>query len=293
MVKILITGAGGGLGRTLIDHLCRPETSLEPAWPGPIEMVALSRKHLDVSARNDVAEIVARHHPKILIHAAGFTDIEQCEFDRWQAYLVNRDAPEHVAVASARHGALVVYPGTDRVFDGTKLTPYTEEDPPNPISVYGETKLGGELAIMSHARRWLILRTGWMYGRFGSNFLTRLIDSLHRSDVATAANDPISQPTCMDDFVRAILHCLRHGIEGLYHAAAQGSCTPFQFSKRVADLISSATKVKPPEEGVQTCVALHPKYSVLDCSRIDAMGYHPPAWEASLETFLRENQLVV
>src|SRR5205085_1289774 len=135
MMKALVVGAAGGLGKALLARL-----------PSSFETVGLTRREVDISRRNEVLDTIKDYHPDVIFNAAGLADVDVCENDRWQAYLVNRDGAKHLALAAADTGALLVVPSSDLVFDGAKMTPYREEDSPNPLSIFGDTKLGAELA---------------------------------------------------------------------------------------------------------------------------------------------------
>jgi len=192
--KALLVGGAGGLGRAFAERLrVRYET------------IALGHYELDVTKRNDVFEAVRAARPTLVIDAARVADVDSCEIDRWQAYLVNRDGAKHLAMAASDVGAVMVYPSTDLVFDGSRQTPYREEDPPNPLSIYGDTKLAAELAVMSHSKNHLVVRTGWLFGPFGRNFVSDLAAKRTTDDVILAAEDQRSQPTYQFDFVDAVL----------------------------------------------------------------------------------------
>jgi dTDP-4-dehydrorhamnose reductase len=164
MVRVLITGAEGGLGRAWARRLREPGLSLSPGFPGPIEASGFGRRDLDVAVSSSSGAI-QELQPDIVPTGAGRTDLEFCETSPWEAFRVNRDGADHVARGCSKLGALAVYFGTDLIFDGGKLQPYVEEDAPNPLNAYGESKLAGELRTASLSRRHLIVRTGWIYGQ--------------------------------------------------------------------------------------------------------------------------------
>lgn len=277
MVKVLIAGAGGGLGQALVNRL-REE----------FEVVPLGRRDLDVSRRNETFARVQELRPQIVINAAGFTEVDRCEHEKWLAYLVNRDGAEHLARAAASVGALVVYPSTDLVFDGERGEPYREEDPPNPLSVYGDTKLAGELAVMSATPRHLVLRTGWLFGRFGRSLLTDLLDRRESGEIVFVPDDQISQPTYLEDFASAALELIRQGRTGLFHVAGEGTATPYQFARKVVEILGGALAVRPARRGGSGCpVALRPRYSVLDCGKIRRLGIRMRTWEEGLRECLK------
>jgi dTDP-4-dehydrorhamnose reductase len=276
MVKALVVGAGGGLGRAL-------QARLAP----PLEVVALSRAQLDVSRRNDVIDRVREVRPDVIFDCAGFTNVDACEVDRWQAYLVNRDGAEHLARAAADAGALVVYVSSDLIFDGAKSGPYREEDSPNPLSIYGDTKLAAELAIMSHAPRHLIVRTGWLYGPYGRSYVSELLEWRRTQEVVFGFDDHRSQPTFQLDFADALLELVRRGQTGVWHAAAEGEATDYDVARLAYEVLGAKRiDVKPLRRGADGRAALHPKYSVLDCSKLKALGVRVRPWKEALRAYL-------
>jgi len=277
MVKVLIAGAGGGLGRAFAARM-----------EGPFEVVALGRRALDVTRRNDVFARVQEIRPDIVVDAAGYTDVDRCEFEKWQAYLVNRDGADHLARAAASVGALMVYPSSDLVFDGQRLLPYREEDPPNPLSVYGDTKLAGELAVMNAAPRHLIVRSGWLFGPFGRSYLDELMDWRETEEIVFGYEDQRSQPTFQLDLVAAVVDLIQKGQTGLFHAASDGEATQFQFAQKAYEILGvKSVEVRPIRRGgSERRAALRPRNSALDCKKIEALGIRMRPWQAALREHL-------
>lgn len=277
MVKVLVTGAEGGLGRAFTARL-----------GAEFEVTALGRRDLDVTRRNEVFARVLDLRPQIIIDAAGFTEVDRCEHEKWLAYLINRDGADHLARAAAAVGALIVYPSTDLVFDGERSQPYREEDPPNPLSVYGDTKLAGELAVMSATPRHLVLRTGWLYGPFGRSWLNELIERRDTDEIVFAPDDQRSQPTSQVDFVSATVELIRQERTGLFHVASDGAVTPFQFARKVYELLgASSIEIRPVRRGGSGGPsALRPRYSVLDAGKIGKLGIRMRPWMAGLRECL-------
>lgn len=271
MVKALLVGADGGLGRAFLDGL------RARSWA----VTALGRADLDVSLRNDVFDRVRAAKPDLVISCAAFTDVDACEIDKWRAYLVNRDGGEHLARAASEVGALFVYPSCDMVFDGARGTPYREEDSPNPLNIYGDTKLGAELSIMKHAPRHLILRTGPLFGPGGRGLFTELVhrwDAKERS--CAAVEEGRAQYTYRPDFAAAVLDLAGRGVTGVWHAAAAGDATPFEFAKEVWTLLGgSAEEVRAVRRSAVASSALRPRYSVLDCGKLAGLGPRLRSWK--------------
>lgn len=285
--RILITGAGGLLGRTLAERCRSSDLPLEPAFSGPVEVRAVTHAELDVSRKLRIDEVIDEFKPDIVFNAAGFTNVDLCEFHKWKAYLVNRDGAEHIAKATQRTGALDVYFSTDFVFDGEKMAPYVEEDPPNPLSIYGDTKLAGELGTMSHSTRHLIIRGGWLFGEGGHDFVSRVLEWTRTEEVIFGYEDEVRQPTYVKDFVDAVLHLVAGGQTGIYHVANGGSTTESRLAEKlIAILGRNRIKVKGMNRDTAELAALRPRYSVLKCAKLEAAGHRPRGWEEALREFL-------
>lgn len=274
--RVLVVGAYGALGRAWRARL----------GSGP-EVVALGHADLDVTRRNDVLERVRELRPDVILDAAGVADVDACETDRWRAYLTNRDGAEHLARAAAEVGALLVYPSTDLVFDGTRATPYREEDPPNPINVYGDTKLAGELAVMSHAPRHLIVRAGWLYGPYGRNFLNDALSARETEEVVFAYDDQRGQPTYQLDFADATLELARRGETGVWHVVPPDDATPYEAACVAFQILGErSVSLRPRRQGFGARAALRPRYTVLDGTKLSAAGIRLRPWREALKAFL-------
>ncbi len=280
MVRVLVTGAEGGLGRAWTRRLQGGGLSLEPAWPGPVEVVACPRSELDVSDPR-ATRAIEEMAPQIVINCAGRVDLEFCESHPWEAFRVNRDGADHIAKACAHVGALPVYFGTDLIFDGGNLQPYMEEDPPNPLNVYGESKLAGELRTASVSRRHLIARSGWIYGQPGRHFLKPLQGLMPFQVIATQ----IGQATWVQDFLEAALFLLRSGKTGRWHAASPGAVTQADVVRRARELLGGGG---PPaqDRGAEEKPRL-PGTSVLDISKLEGAGHSMRPGEEGLEAYIK------
>lgn len=276
MVKAVVVGAGGGLGKALLERL-----------PRFFETVGLTHRDLDISRRNEVTACITEHQPEVIFNAAGLADVDACENDRWQAYLVNRDGAKHLSQAAAAAGALLVVPSSDLVFDGAKTTPYREEDSPNPLSIFGDTKLGAELAAMSQAPRHLIVRTGWFFGPHGRSFLNEILEKRETEEIVFGFDDQRCQPTYQCDFVDAIIELVKQNQTGVWHVASGGESSPYEFAKVVFETLGLDTEVvKPLRRGAGARSALRPRYSVLDCSKLNAAGIRMRPWVDALRDHL-------
>lgn len=275
-MKAVVVGAGGGLGKVLMSRL-----------PRDFETVGLTHRELDISRRNDVMARISEHRPDVIFNAAGLSDVDVCESDRWQAYLVNRDGSKHLSQAASDAGALLVVPSSDLVFDGAKTTPYREEDSPNPLSIFGDTKLGAELAAMSHSPRHLIVRTGWLFGPHGRSYLSELLDKRETDGVVFGFDDQRCQPTYQVDFVDAVVELVKQNQTGVWHVASAGEASPYEFAKVVYETLGlDPGVVKPLRRGAGARSALRPRYSVLDCAKLSAAGIRMRPWIEALRDHL-------
>jgi dTDP-4-dehydrorhamnose reductase len=276
MVKAVVVGAGGGLGRALLERL-----------PRSFETVGLTHRELDISRRNEVLSCMADHKPDVIFNAAGLSDVDACENDRWQAYLVNRDGAKHLSQAASDSNALLVMPSSDLVFDGAKTTPYREEDSPNPLSIFGDTKLGAELAAMSQAPRHLIVRTGWLFGPHGRSYLTEILEKRETDEVIFGFDDQRCQPTYQMDFVDAVIELVKQNQTGVWHVASLGESSPYEFAKVVFETLGlNSGSVKPLRRGAGARSALRPRYSVLDCAKLGSAGIRMRPWVEALRDHL-------
>ncbi|MBI3857883.1 MAG: dTDP-4-dehydrorhamnose reductase [Planctomycetes bacterium] len=276
MQKAVVVGAGGGLGKVLMARL-----------PRFFETIGLTHRELDISRRNDVVACISEQRPDVIFNAAGLADVDACESDRWQAYLVNRDGTKHLSQASADAGALLVIPSSDLVFDGAKTTPYREEDSPNPLSIFGDTKLGAELAAMSQAPRHLIVRTGWLFGSQGRNYLTEILEKRETDEIIFGFDDQRCQPTYQVDFVDAVIELVKQNQTGVWHVASAGEASHYDFAKAVFETLGlPGDVVKPLRRGAGARSALRPRYSVLDCSKLQAAGVRMRPWIEALRDHL-------
>lgn len=276
MDKAVVVGAGGGLGQALMARL-----------PRTFETVGLTHRELDISRRNDVVTCIGDHKPDVVFNAAGLADVDVCETDRWQAYLVNRDGTKHLSQAASDTGAMLVIPSSDLVFDGAKMTPYVEEDSPNPLSIYGDTKLGSELAAMSQAPRHLIVRTGWLFGAYGKSYLSEILAKSASEEVVFGFDDQRNQPTYQMDYVDAVVELIKQQQTGVWHVASGGEASHYEFGKVTYEMLGRDPGViKPLRRGTGARSALRPRYSVLDCSKLLNAGIKMRPWIEALREHL-------
>ncbi|MDP2973114.1 MAG: dTDP-4-dehydrorhamnose reductase, partial [Deltaproteobacteria bacterium] len=196
MSRILVIGAKGMLGRDLVHEL-------QSSFPDD-EVLAWDIDEIDIRKEQETIAKIEGVRPAIVINLAGYTDVDGCESNEHEAFVVNADGMRHVALGVRRCGARGVYLSTDYVFDGEKGAPYLEDDPPNPLNIYGRSKWKGEQSVLKLAGDGLIIRTQWLYGRYGRNFVTAILRQAKEKKVLSIVNDQIGSPTYTVDLSRAI-----------------------------------------------------------------------------------------
>ena len=225
-MKVIVTGAGGMVGRALVRH-CTNRGA---------QVAALNHAALDISDEATIASTFDREQPDIVFNPAAFTDVDGCERSPAQAQLANARGPALLAAACRRHNALLVTISTDYVFDGEKDGFYTERDRPNPVSVYGLTKLEGERAAQSEWTRTIIVRSGYLFGTGGTNFLATCLDRLRRGERLRVINDMFGTPTYGTHLAARLFDLAEKDFPGIYHVANSGDGASFaQFAHEAAE----------------------------------------------------------
>jgi dTDP-4-dehydrorhamnose reductase len=279
-MKILLTGRNGQVGYEL-------ERTLAPLG----DVCAFDHKQLDLADPIAIISRVREVKPDVIVNAAAYTAVDQAEKDVEQAMLVNAAGPGFLAAEAKAVGALLVHYSTDYVFDGTKTTPYTEDDATNPLSVYGKSKLAGEKAIQAAGGRHLILRTSWVYGPRGKNFFLTMLRLAREREELRVVNDQHGAPTSSIALAGATVEILqRHGTDahGLFHLTASGETTWFGFTEAIIHLaratLPHAPRVVPIATAEYPTPAVRPRYSVLDCTKASrSLDAKLTGWQAGLD----------
>lgn len=275
-MRVVVTGAKGQLGSDLVEVL-----------RGDHEVIGLDRGECDVADPGS-KEILRTCRPDLVIHTAAYTDVDGCELNPQKAYRVNALGTKHVAEACKALDVPMVYISTDYVFDGKKGKPYTESDAPNPINIYGRSKLEGERFIRSLLEPFYIIRTAWLYGRGGRNFVKTILQKAQRGEVVRVVDDQVGSPTYSRDLAKAMA-CLIEGAPfGTYHLTNSGSCSWYEFAERIfalAGLRGSDLIPIPSQELGRP--APRPSYSVLANDHwLKVMDQKLRSWQEALEEAL-------
>jgi dTDP-4-dehydrorhamnose reductase len=274
----LVLGAGGMLGGAVTE-------ALEEAYPGT---VSATRAEADVTDRFRLEAELERLRPDVVINCAAYTDVDGCEIDRDRARRVNAEGAGNVAIAAAATGSRVVQVSTDFVFDGRHSVPYTEDDPPAPLSEYGRTKLDGERRVAAATTEHLIVRTSWLYGRGRSNFVDSIRTRAANGGTLRVVNDQFGSPTYVADLARALALLIGRDARGLVHFANAGVCSRYDLAREIlAAGGSGACELKAITTGEAGRIAARPAYSALDTSRYSRLvGESPRAWQEAIHDYL-------
>jgi len=308
-LRILLTGKNGQVGAELAALL-----------PRLGEVAAFDRQELDLSKPDQIRQTIRDVQPSIIVNAAAYTSVDQAEKEEQQARIINVDAPALMAEEAKRIGAALVHYSTDYVFDGSSSLPYTETDLPNPVNVYGKTKLAGEEAIRAVGASHLIFRTAWVYGTRGRNFLLTILRLATEREELRIVGDQVGAPTRSHEIAQGTAKILEHlsqqgreaipKLGGIYHMTAAGKTSWFEFAKAILEQASrirrgipwfeTATKGQPLVARRVTAIgteeyatpARRPAYSVLSNSRLkEDFALELPTWSFQLSSVFAEARI--
>ena len=277
-MRLLVTGAGGQLGRELVDA----------ARHAGHDVVGLAKSELDITDQSAVDSAIRTAQPDVVIHAAAWTAVDACESDPDKAHLVNVIGTRNVVQAAQAVGARTVYISTDYVFDGDKPTPYVEEDAPSPQSVYGRTKWEGEREMGDGD---LIVRISWVCGFHGANMVKTILKIMKSQPELRFVDDQVGSPTMADDAAAGIIRLIEHGARGVWHLTNQGSTSWYGFA---GDVLEAAGEDRARVKPIRTAdlqpprPAKRPANSVLANTKMLASSIAPlPHYLPSLDRLVR------
>ena len=278
-VKYVITGAGGLLGDTLSKVMAYRD----------LEFVALPKSELDVTNLYAVEQRLQRENPDIIFHCAAFTDVDKAESQRTSAFAVNKYGACIIAEISRKLGSRMVSYSTDYVFDGTKRIPYTPSDEPVPISVYGESKHAGEIELLSSGVDLLLIRTSWLYGATGRNFVNTVIKEAGDGKTLRLIDDQTGSPTWAINVAEISLDLVDKDASGTYHVSDSGEASWYELGREILSICGIETALEPISTEAWHAPAARPRYSVLDSSKAEfLLGRSMTNWRNSLNKFLGE-----
>jgi dTDP-4-dehydrorhamnose reductase len=280
----MITGAGGLLGGECKFVLGQRYV-----------VFPMRSSDLDITDKTPVEEIIGSLKPDVIINCAAFTRVDDCESKRQEAFRINAIGAENVARSAHKYGALLVHISTDYVFDGNRPPPqpYTEEDVPSPINWYGHTKLKGEAAVEENARRYIILRTGWLYGSGGRNFPKTILRKtlMEPEGQMKVVDDQFGSPTWAHRLAHQVERLMASEAQGLYHATAEGYASWFQFAEEFLRLMGLRHSLSPCTSDKFPTPARRPANSILENKRLKNEGLNIMRhWKEDLVTFVSLNR---
>jgi dTDP-4-dehydrorhamnose reductase len=277
-MKILVTGSNGQLGSEL--------KVLSENFDA--EFIFTDREELDITNADAVNEFITSTKPDFVINGAAYTAVDKAESDTDTAYLINAEAVANIAIAAKNNQSKLIQISTDFVFDGSKNTPYKEDDGTNPLNVYGKSKLQGEHLCLQNNPDAIIIRTSWLYSSFGNNFVKTMLRLSAERNELKVIYDQTGTPTYARDLALAILHIISHEnlktTSGVFHFSNLGVCSWFDFATEIVSLSKNNCKVFPIETFEYPTPATRPHYSVLNKRKItETFGLEIPYWRDSLK----------
>ncbi len=271
---ILVVGANGMLGRDLTALL-------------GVRGLGVDIAEIDITSPESVLKVIGDLKPEVVINCAAFADVDGCESNTETAMAVNGEGVAYLAMACRDLGALLVQVSTDYVFDGGKGLPYVEDDAPCPLSVYGESKLAGEMNA-AFSPQHLIVRTQWLYGLHGKNFVETMLRMGAEKDELSVVDDQIGSPTWTVDLARSIIALIDNGCRGIYHAANSEYCSWNGFAQAIFEEAGLHISVRPMKTTALNRPARRPLYSTLECGKLtEDTGFRPQEWRNALREYLK------
>lgn len=280
-MRILITGGNGQLARALRSVLSAEGHAV----------VAVSREVLDITQISQIEQALERWQPEAVINTAAFHQVDRCETDPEQSFLTNAAAPQRLASACGRRGALLVHISTDYVFAGERKTPYQEDDALAPISTYGASKAAGEMAVRATTENHLLIRTTGLYGLSESakrgNFVETMLRLADEKTLIEVVHDQILTPSYAEDVSAAIALLMGSGARGTFHVTNCGCCSWYEFAREIFRLSELHPDLRPVNQAERSALARRPAYSVLGHAGLRSAGIpEPRPWQGALAAYL-------
>jgi dTDP-4-dehydrorhamnose reductase len=256
--NVLITGSNGQLGKSI-------SALVEEKKSNTAVFTETTKESLDITNRNQIELFFQSHSFNYCINCAAYTFVDKAEVEKTQAFLINATGVKNLAEACKKYNIILIHISTDFVFDGTKGSPYTEKDTPNPINVYGASKLQGETYIQSILDSYFIIRTSWLYSEYGNNFVKTMLRLGAEKNELQVVSDQIGSPTYAKNLAEMVLEIIdsKNNQYGLYHYSNQGALSWFEFANAIFKLKNIQIKVKPIPTSSYPTLARRPSYSVL------------------------------
>ena len=278
-MAVLVTGYKGQLGQDVFRELSERN----------IECIGAGREDFDITDKKMVMKYVSALRPECVIHCAAYKDVDKAEDEPEKCFAANLDGTANIAEACSAVGTKLLYISTDYVFDGTKWGEYDIYDMPNPLGVYGKSKYEGEVVVRELLDRYFIVRTSWMFGKNGNNFIKRILKRADQSSVLEVVCDQIGSPTYTRDLAVLIVDMIKTEKYGTYHATNEGFCSWAEFAFEILRLCKRNNSVKPVCSDAYKTRAVRPSNSRLSKKSLDRAGFtRLPAWQDALLRYFNE-----
>ncbi len=299
--RVLITGSSGMLGIDLVALLQKKYDVTGTDVAGAKNPAAGCKDFIkcDISDRDAAARMVSTAKPDIVLHTAAWTDVDGCETDREKAFKINAEGTQNIALGCRESKAVIFYISSDFVFDGTKNDPYVEDDKENPLNVYGLSKFEGEDWVRKIADRYFIVRTSWLFGRHGRNFVDIILDKAERKKELKIVADQFGSPTYTRDLSEAVEHLMALSLEkselgGVFHFCNSGSCSWYRYAEEILKIARREdAKLIPITSAELDRPAKRPSVSILDTAKYSKLcGESPRRWQSALDDYLINEQRI-
>lgn len=280
MINLLVTGSSGQLGQCLKQLLLSATD---------ISCYFAAREDLDITNSDELQRFFSDHNFDYCINTAAYTNVEKAESEQKKAFLINAEGAYSIAKACKKHNVVLLHISTDYVFDGMAKTPYQEQDPTNPLNVYGASKLKGEQHIVDTWNKHFIIRTSWLYSQYGHNFLNSMLQFAKQKKALTITTQQKGTPTNANDLAQMLVTIIKTGNAryGVYHFSNQGEATWYDFAKAIFKATGEIDTVNLAKTEHYATFAKRPSYSVLNCNKLkDTLGITYRNWEDSLKQII-------
>jgi dTDP-4-dehydrorhamnose reductase len=280
-MRVVVTGAAGQLGKDVLLELARKNH----------QAYGLDRQQLDITIEKDVMAYISEVKPDVILHCAAYTNVDAAEENEDAAYAVNAAGTEYLAKAASQTGAKMLYVSTDYVFDGSANEPYEVDEPTKALGAYGRTKLAGEQLLQKHLDKFFIVRTAWVFGIHGNNFVKTMLRLGKERGEVGVVHDQVGSPTYTVDLAQFMVELMETDKYGVYHATNNGICSWYEFAVEIFKQAELDVKVNPLTSDQFPRPAARPKYSVLSKKRIEQEGLKPLRdWKQALGAYLEESK---
>ena len=283
---VLVTGANGQLGQSI--------QFIANQYPN-VQFIYTDYQELDITNFESCHTVFAKYKPQFCINTAAYTAVDKAESEAEKAHLINVIGPENLAKVCKEYNTILLHISTDFIFDGTSTQPYLETDIPNPKSVYGQTKLDGELAVQKNWEKHFIIRTSWVYSQFANNFMKTMLRLASERDSLSVVNDQIGTPTYAVDLAEVLMNIIQSSITnkpspfGIYNFSNEGVCSWYDFAAAIFHQKGISIDLQPIPTSAYPTPAKRPSYSVLDKSKIkNTFNLKINDWKTSLQSCLNQ-----